>query len=50
MDFRADYPIIELRDPADIVRNWSPGIDIGRRAARAFAQMAKQETELALMP
>jgi hypothetical protein len=38
-DFHGDYPFIELRDPADIVRRWRPGSDITARQAATMAHI-----------
>jgi hypothetical protein len=42
-DFHGDYPLIELRDPKDIVRPWRPGSAI---TARQTATMAQIHTNL----
>lgn len=39
MDFHGDHPIIELRDPADIVRPWRPGALILERQADAMRRL-----------
>lgn len=44
MDFRADYPIIEVRDPAEIVNPYNPGVEIRHRTDAAMAEMAKRNT------
>jgi hypothetical protein len=38
-------PIIELRDPAEIVNPYNPGIEIRHRTDAAVAEMAKRETD-----
>lgn len=38
-DFRGDYPLIELRDPADIARPWRPGSEITDRQAATMARI-----------
>jgi hypothetical protein len=38
-DFHGDHPFIELRDPADIVRPWRPGLDITARQAATMAHI-----------
>lgn len=38
-DFRGDHPLIELRDPEDIVRPWRPGVSFTARQAAAMAQI-----------
>jgi hypothetical protein len=39
MDFHGDHPIIELRDPADIVKPWRPGGFILDRQADAMRRL-----------
>jgi hypothetical protein len=38
-DFRGDHPLIELRDPKEIVRPWRPGSEIIARQTATMAQM-----------
>ena len=38
-DFRGDHPLIELRDPKEIVRPWRPGSEIIARQAATMAQI-----------
>jgi hypothetical protein len=42
-DFRGDHPLIELRDPKEIVRPWRPGSEI---IARQTATMAQIQADL----
>jgi hypothetical protein len=43
-------PVIELRDPAEIVHPFDPGVEIRHRTDAAMAEMAKQATDQTLMP
>ncbi len=51
-DFHGDYPFIELRDPATIVKPWRPGASLVARQAAAMAQIQAglSRTGLAVPP
>jgi hypothetical protein len=48
MDFHGDHPIIELRDPADIVKPWRPGgfiLDLQAAAMREIGERLQADSK-----